>query len=490
MDIPSSHEHSVEPSIVLKENLQFLNIMTREMQPFVPISPGKVGVYTCGPTVYNRAHIGNMRAYLMADTLGRTLKRCGYDLNHVMNITDVGHLTSDADEGEDKMAKSARLERKTAWQVAEAYTNQFLADTDKLNIVLPTVICKATDHIPEQIELVRRLEQKGFIYNTDDGIYFNTAHLEDYGRLMSLDHKGIQAGIRVEMGQKKNPTDFALWKFAAPGEKRDMEWDSPWGRGFPGWHIECSAMAMKYLGEHFDIHTGGVDHGTHHSNEDAQSRAATGLDNFANYWMHVEFLTSGHEKMSKSLGNIVNIDELDEQGISPLTYRFFCLTSRYGQKLRLTENSFVTAKAAYASLGQTVQRVLEKATPGKLVDLSDTGLALRKSFDLALSNNLNTPIALSILWKVLKEPDMFPQEKYTLIRDFDQALGLGLMDMGKEPRGVVINVIPDEILKLASARQEFRKARQFAEADAARDQITAAGYTVKDTPAGFEVTKN
>jgi cysteinyl-tRNA synthetase len=298
--------------------LELYKTMDREKKLFNPIAPSTVSLYTCGPTVYNYAHIGNLRTYVFEDVLKRVLQYNGYQVNHVMNITDVGHLTDDADSGIDKMEKGAAREGKSAWDIAKFYTEAYQHDLANLNIEPPTTWCKATDHIPEQIALIQKLEHKGFTYRTPDGIYFDTAKLPDYGKLAKLDLKHLQAGTRVDIGEKKNPTDFALWKFSDYDTKRQMEWDSPWGIGFPGWHIECSAMATKYLGQPFDIHCGGIDHiPVHHTNEIAQSEVAEGKP-LANYWLHGEFLLIDNDKMAKSGENFITLQTIKDKGINPL----------------------------------------------------------------------------------------------------------------------------------------------------------------------------
>lgn len=485
-------EHS---STILKENLSFYNTLARQEQPFIPLSPTEVGLYTCGPTVYSRAHIGNFRTNIFADTVRRVLERSGYNVKHVMNITDVGHLTSDADVGEDKLEKSAKLERATAWQIATKYTQLWLQDRNRLGLGQPTVLCKATDYIPEQVALVKRLEDKGFTYVTSDGVYFDTSKLDDYGKLARLDVAGLSAGIRIDMRGKKSPTDFALWKFSDPQTQRDMEWDSPWGKGFPGWHIECSAMSMAHLGPQFDIHTGGVDLiPIHHTNEIAQSEASTGLKPFVRYWLHSEFLTipvktvegETQVKMSKSTGNIMNLDELEAAGIPALAYKYFCLTAKYGQKLSISEDSFKSAASSYGKLMQIMGRIIENSNPDILGNLSAAAIKYVSKFDLALGDNLNTPVALSVLWTVVRDQDLNYQEKFDLSRSFDQALGLNLT----HPSNVdLLSKIPATVNKLLAQRQEMKKIGKWAEADNLRSQINELGYSVIDTPQGPKLIK-
>ena len=317
-------------------SLQLYDTYTRELREFQPLHPPEVGLYTCGPTVYDYAHIGNLRTYISEDILVRVLRFNGHAVKRVMNITDVGHLVSDADTGEDKMEKGSRRTGKSAWEIAEFYTQAFKEDLQRLNILEPTIWCRATDHIPEQIAFIQCIEAKGYTYRTSDGIYFDTSRLPDYGYLARLDVEGLQAGMRVDMGEKRNVTDFALWKLSPPGQQRQMEWDSPWGKGFPGWHIECSAMSAKYLGTFFDIHCGGEDHiSVHHPNEIAQTQACHGT-RLANFWMHYYFLQLDDAKMAKSAGTFLRMQTLLDRGYDPLAYRFFCLSAHYRAKLNIT----------------------------------------------------------------------------------------------------------------------------------------------------------
>ena len=472
------------------ENLErviLFNTKGRRLQEFKSIKEGEVGMYSCGPTVYGRAHIGNMRAYVFADTLKRVLMYAGYKVNHVMNITDVGHLTSDADEGEDKLAKAARESHETAWEISKRWTEQFFKDTKSLNVLPVTMACKATEHIADQIALVRKLEEKGYTYRTSDGIYFDTAKFPHYGDFAHLDIEGLQAGIRVDMSEKRNKTDFALWKFSKPTEKRDMEWDSPWGVGFPGWHIECSAMSMKYLGDHFDIHTGGIDHVTiHHTNEIAQSECATG-EPFVNYWIHCEFLTmSNAEKMSKSLGNVVNIDTLREYGIKPLAFRYLCLNAHYRKQLLYSKEILMGANNAYNKWCAFMDNL--KAENPQLLPLAQLSEASKKyldEFKQGIFNNLNTPQALATMWNLIHDKNINNDEKYTLLMEFDKVFGLTEV----EPEKPADVDIPAEVLDLLDQRNRYRAEKNWAQADAARDAIKAKGYTIVDTKEGSKLQK-
>ncbi len=336
-------------------SLNLFDTYSRSMREFIPLKPGEVGLYTCGPTVYDYAHIGNLRTYIFEDVLRRVLEFNGYHVKHVMNITDVGHLVSDADTGEDRMEKGSRRTGMTAWDIAELYTNEFKQDMHRLNIQEPSVWCKATDHIQDQIDLIRCIQENGFTYPTSDGIYFDTSKLSDYGHLARKDIEGLQAGARIEMGEKRNPTDFALWKFSPAGQNRQMEWDSPWGVGFPGWHIECSAMSAKYLGDFFDIHCGGEDHiSVHHTNEIAQTQACYGT-RLANFWMHGYFLQIDESRMGKSVGNFLRVQTLMERGYDPLAWRYFCLNANYRAKLNF---SWEGVEGAHISLNRLRSAVL------------------------------------------------------------------------------------------------------------------------------------
>jgi cysteinyl-tRNA synthetase len=461
------------------------NTLGRCKQEFEPIDPRLVRVYTCGPTVYNYAHIGNMRAYLFADLLVRILKYAGYPVKHVMNITDVGHLVSDADEGEDKMEKGAQREGLSAWEIAEKYTAAFFADSEKLQIRRPDVIPKATDHIGQQIELIRRLEEKGYTYVTTDGVYFDTSCLADYGKLALLDREGLVAGKRVEVGAKRNKTDFALWKFSGPVH-RQMEWDSPWGRGFPGWHIECSAMSMFYLGEQFDIHTGGIDHiPIHHTNEIAQSEAATGRVPFVKYWMHSDFvLFSDRKKMAKSAGNIITVHELEQKGYEPLAYRYLCMTAHYRTVLKLSDQSLRSAATAYDRMRARIQRA--RASADRAGGRSDLFHEYRSKIHDALFDDLNSPIALAEFGQAIKDERMSAGEVVELAAEFDAIFGLSLLgERTVEP----LHVVPREVQQLAADRERARAARKWEEADRLRVQLNALGYTVTDNLDGSTSVK-
>jgi cysteinyl-tRNA synthetase len=452
--------------------LRLYDTYSRTVRDFEPLHPPEVGLYTCGPTVYDYAHIGNLRTYIFEDILRRVLEFNGYRVRHVMNITDVGHLTSDADTGEDKMEKGARRTGRSAWEIAEFYTQAFKDDMRHLNIQEPHIWCRATDHVREQIEFIQCIEAKGFTYRTSDGVYFDTSKLPDYGYLARLDIEGLQAGQRIGMGEKRNVTDFALWKFSPPDQKRQMEWDSPWGRGFPGWHIECSTMSAKYLGSFFDIHCGGEDHiSVHHPNEIAQTQACYGT-RLANLWMHGYFLQLDDAKMAKAAGGFLRVQTLIDRGYDPLAYRFFCLSAHYRAKLNFNWESLDGAATA---LNRLRLAAYEWGAPGTL----DEGYMHK--FVEQINNDLNMPRAVALTWDLAKS-DLSPATKKATLLEFDMILGLRLADWVPTEE-----TVPDEITALVQQRQQARKEKRWKEADALRDQITAAGYEIEDTPQGPKV---
>lgn len=467
-----------------KTKIKFMNTLGRKVELFVPIDESEVKMYTCGPTVYGRAHIGNMRAYIFADLVRRTLEYAGYKVKQVMNITDVGHLTSDADEGEDKLQKSAREQKTTAWDISKKYTQLFLEDEIALNIQRPQIICKATEHISEQIELIKRLEQKGFTYLTSDGVYYDTSKFPNYGKLAKLDIKGLRAGHRIEIGEKRNKTDFALWKFSKPKEKRDMEWNSPWGLGFPGWHVECSAMSMKYLGETFDIHTGGIDHiSIHHTNEIAQSEGATGKK-FVNYWLHSDFLVmSDQEKMSKSLGNVINLGTLEEKGVDPLAYKYLCLGAHYRKRILFGEEILANASNSFEKLKRNVIE-LKKSLDMVAETENQIGRKYLKRFRSSVFNDLNTPQALATMWDMLGDNKLPNVDKYVLLMDFDKVFGLGLDKI--QPEKLEIG---EKIQKLLEARENARMNKNWDNSDKIRNQVYELGFTIDDTSQGPKLKK-
>jgi len=458
-------------------DLYLYNTLTRKKEIFKPINPPFVGIYTCGPTVYNYAHIGNLRTYIFEDILKRVLLYNGYKVKHVMNITDVGHLTSDADEGEDKIELEAKRERKNAWQIAEFYTTAFKSDIKKLNILEPDIWCKATEHIDDFIALIKVLEEKGYTYRTSDGIYFDTSKLPDYGKLAGQDIEEMLPGARIEYNpEKKNPSDFALWKFSPKNVKRQMEWDSPWGVGFPGWHIECSAMSTKYLGQPFDIHCGGVDHiKIHHTNEIAQSEAAYGKP-MANYWLHGEFLVLGEKRMGKSEGNFITLSVLEEKGYNPLAYRYFCFTAHYRSPLKFTWSAIDSAQRALNRLYENIKKY-----PREDVEFHKE---YEEKFHLAINDDLDMPKAISILWELIRDDTITPEVKRATLIQFDKVLGLSL----DNPPEIKIDV-PEEIWNLLEEREIARKEKNWERADKIREEIKNRGYIIEDTPQGPRIKK-
>lgn len=458
------------------------NSLTRKKEKFVPINDNFVGMYTCGPTVYDYATIGNFRTYTLGDVLLRVLKYNGYKVKYIMNLTDVGHLTGDnlgdADIGEDRLEEAAKKERKTAWDIAKFYTDAFLTDFEKLNLTRPEKFVKATDHIQEQIDLVKKLEEKGLTYKTSDGIYFDTLEYEKktgnkYGELSTLDK--IKEGARVEVNpEKRNPRDFALWKFSPKSGKRDMEWESPWGIGFPGWHIECSAMSMKYLGETFDIHVGGEDlRSTHHPNEIAQSEGATGK-RFVNYWIHGAFLKVDGGRMGKSLGNTYTVSNLEERGFSALDLRYFYLSGKYNEPLNFTWESLEASKIALEKLRSLMQSFKNEKERTTLSEEKNIKIQeYREKFTTALNDDLNTPQALAILWEMLKG-SIPSSDKYDLALSFDEVLGLRLNEESKQKE------IPEEVKSLIEERGKLREEGKFEEADKIRKEIEKKGFNLKD----------
>ncbi|MEW9899508.1 cysteine--tRNA ligase [Chitinivorax sp. PXF-14] len=450
-------------------DLHLYDTYSRSLRRFEPIHADHVGLYCCGPTVYDYAHIGNLRTYLFEDLLRRVLELNGHVVRHVVNITDVGHLVSDADDGEDKMEKGSRRTGESAWDIAGRFTAAFKADMAALNLREPTVWCRATDHIAEQIDFIATLEAKGFTYRTSDGLYFDTARQDDYGYLARLDRTGLQAGKRVDLGEKRSATDFALWKFSRLGEQRQMEWDSPWGRGFPGWHIECSAMSAKYLSPWFDIHCGGEDHiPVHHSNEIAQTEACHGT-RLANFWLHGYFLQLDAAKMSKSSGDFLRLQTLLERGYAPLAYRYLCLTAHYRSQLSFTWNSLDAAQTALNRL----REAYHSWPAGGEADAATLG-----RFRDELNHDLNAPKALALVWELVKGP-LPPATKRATLSLIDEVLGLCLADWQAASAD-----IPPAVERLAEQRQQARQDKRWADADALRGQITAAGYDVEDTPDG------
>lgn len=494
---PAQRNEWAQDSALQYTAMKLYNTLSRAVEDFLPVNPPQVGMYACGPTVYDYAHIGHARKYTMDDVLVRTLKHAGFDVKHVMNITDVGHLTSDEDTGEDKMEKGARKYGKSVWEVAKTFEDFFWKTLDTMGISRPDVSCRATEHIQEQIELIQKLEAKGFTYTIEDGVYFDTSKFPTYSEFAHLDLGKLKKGARVEVVPgKKNPGDFALWKFSPQNEQRQMEWKSPWSppgqdkvMGFPGWHIECSAMAMKYLGEQFDLHTGGIDHiPVHHTNEIAQSEAATGKHPFVRFWVHHNFLRVNSEKMSKSLNNFYTLDDITAKGYSPMALKLFFLGAHYRSELNFTWEQLDASQKAYDRLVSALsvaKRVDDRSvlSPDKLEKINE----YRKNFFGFLENDLHTPEALALLWEVLKS-NIPGKDKYDLILEFDSILGLQLIK-NIEAYEASDTRVPSGVQQLLDLRQAARDKKDFAKADELRDQIASLGWIVEDSALGQKVKK-
>ena len=454
--------------------LKFFNTLSRTKETFEPIETGKVGIYSCGPTVYSSPHIGNMYAYVCWDVLVRVLQYLGYEVKNVINITDVGHLVSDGDSGEDKMEKGSKKEGLSVWEIAKKYEDEFLTNLDELNIERPWKLPRATDHIAEQINLIQKIEANGYTYKTSDGIYFDTSKMVDYGKMANLNLEKIKEGARVEVNEeKKHPTDFALWKFSPKGVKRQMEWESPWGVGFPGWHIECTAMSTKYLGEKFDIHTGGEDHiPVHHTNEMAQAEGAFGHD-LVRYWIHNAFITFKGNKISKSSGGLWTIADLKKMGFEPLAFRYMVLSSHYRKGMEFSIESLKSAQTALLKLRKY------RVEDGKDYEVNQ---AFRQEFISKISDDLAMPEALAVVWKLMKS-DLIVGEKWATLLDMDKVLGLRLGETVFEEK------IPEEIAQLAQQRQQARENKNWAESDRLRELIKSQGYLVEDLVNSCKIRK-
>jgi cysteinyl-tRNA synthetase len=471
-------------------NFKLYNTLSRENEIFVPINKDEVTVYSCGPTVYSSPHIGNMRAYTFTDTLIRTLNYLGYNVKNAINITDVGHLTSDSDEGDDKLEKAAKATNTTAYQIAEKYTDMFWGYMNDLNIIPPSVYPKATEHIQEQIDLILDLEIKGYTYITSDGVYFDTSKFESYADLSKLDVDGLREGIRVDANEKKNKTDFALWKFSPENEKRDMEWNSPWGIGFPGWHVECSAMAMKHLGNQIDIHTGGIDHiPIHHTNEIAQSEASTG-HKFSNYWLHVNFLQLLAEdddakedvnddaeiKMSKSKGTAYTISDLNEMGIEPLVLKYFYLTAHYRNELKFNFKLITAAKNTFLKMRKKILVIKNGSDDFNIRESSNLDEIIKN-----ISNDLDTPNVLANFHNALNSSELSRDQKLTIVESIDGLFSLDLLTYED------IFDIPAEIIELAQLRWDAKNNKDWSLADDLRNQIINLGYVIEDKGSEYKI---
>jgi cysteinyl-tRNA synthetase len=473
--------------------IRLFNTLTRQVEDFAPARPPAVGMYTCGPTVYADQHIGNMRAYVFADTLKRVLASKGYLVRHVINITDVGHLTSDADEGDDKLELAARQKHGNAWEIAAKYTADFRADLERLRVIEPDVWCKATDHIGQMISFAEALDAGGWCYRLPSGLYFDTSAVKDYGVLARLDLAGQQAGARVEVAEgKRHPADFAVWRTTPPGENRQMEWESPWGRGAPGWHLECSVMSIQYLGSHFDIHTGGVDHiPVHHTNEIAQSEAYLGDGRpWVRWWSHGEFINLSGAKISKSTGGGVLVGDLIDRGYHPLVYRYLLLQAHYRSQ---TEFSWAAMDSARTGL----RRLLDRFAAGRASTAaearhsgappSEAAARHLAAFDSGVCDDLNTPRALAAVAAASRDHQLGASDLAWLADKFDGVLAIGLVDLAPadlDLRHSDAELTDDAVAALVAQRNAARTAREFATADQIRDQLTAAGVTVEDHAPG------
>ncbi len=461
--------------------IEFYDTRTRRQRRFEPLEPGRVGIYSCGPTVYAEQHIGNLRSRLFSDLLKRFLLSEGFEVTHVINITDVGHLVSDADEGEDKIEAAARRSGRSALEIADHYTRLWRQDAEAVNCLPPEHNPRASEHIREQIELARKLEEKGYLYTIPDGVYFDTSRFPRYAELAGLDLAGQAEGARIGVTEgKRNPSDFAVWKFAEEGVRRLQEWDSPWGRGFPGWHLECSAMSVRYLGERIDIHTGGIDLApVHHTNEVAQSECALGVHPWVDFWMHNEFLNMGAEKMSKSTGNVTTLSDLARRGIDPLAFRYFFLQAHYRQQQVFSEEALQSAAKGLQRL-RKIAAALEEAT-GRGDE--DVQAPIRTRFRDALADDLNAPRAMAVVWEVARSDTLREADRRDLLRAFEAVLGLKL---GEAVDGVDAGEwgADPEIDGLLAERQAAREAKDWATADRIRDELAAMDIEIIDTPEG------
>ncbi len=484
-------------------DLKLFNTLAKKKEIFTPIEKGRVSMYACGPTVYDYAHIGNFRTYIFEDILYRVLKYNGYKVIYVQNITDVGHLVGDDDSGEDKIEKGSRERGKTAQEIASFFTDRYQADSKRLNILPPTIFAKATEHISEQIEFIKNLEAKDYTYKTSDGVYFDTSKISDYGKLANLKVEKLKEGVRIEINpEKRNLTDFALWKFSIPknltiGEirklpKRQMEWDSPWGVGFPGWHIECSAMSIKYLGEHFDIHAGGTDFiPLHHTNEIAQNEAVY-KHKTVNYWLHGAFLLVDGKKMSKSLKNTYTLEDLLKSGIEPLVFRYFTFNAHYRQILDFSLAGARQANNSFQNLVNHLSQLVKEKNISIEKDFgNDFGINAKKwknNFLETVNDDLNIPKAMAVMHKMLEDKNLEFQEKVFLAFDFDNIFGLDLKNKVKNQLENKKSV-PQNIIDLAEDREIARKQNNWQEADVIREKIKILGYKIIDSDNGYEITK-
>ena len=464
--------------------MRLFNTLSRKIEVFQPIKPPQVGLYACGFTVYDYTHLGHLRKYSLDDVLVRVLRHAGYQVKFVQNVTDVGHLTSDQDTGEDKMEKGAKKYGQSVWDVAKKFEDYFFYSMDLMGNLRPDISCRATEHIQEQLQMVIKLEQQGYAYVIkDDGVYFDTSKNDDYGQLARLDIEHLQEGARVEVVKGKlHPTDFALWKFERPGENRAMVWPSPWAkRSFPGWHIECSAMSIKYLGEQFDVHTGGIDHiPVHHTNEIAQTEAMTGKKPFVKYWVHHNHLRVANQKMSKSLGNFFTIDDVITKGFSPMALRLLFLTTHYRSEMNFTWESLEGSQKAYAKLVRAAAQW--RAVKQAKQSLSPTALQLQRVFFDFLEDDLKTPEAMAIMWQVMGESQLTGPEKLQLVKEFAQVLGLDLSadQIPESTQPLSQSQLPTQVKELLKQRQQARQEQDWTKADGLRNEISHLGYQIID----------
>ncbi len=466
--------------------MKLYNTLSKSIEDFKPIDENLVKIYTCGPTVYNYAHIGNLRTYIHEDILEKTLRYIGYPVKRVMNITDVGHLESDADDGEDKMLKGAKRENKTVWEIAQHYTDAFFTDIEKLNIKYPDIVAKATDYINQYIEFIKTLEKKGYTYFTNGNVYFDIKKVDNYTKLSGMDLEQLKTGSREDVSideAKKNPQDFVLWFTKSKFENQAMKWDSPWGVGYPGWHIECSVISLSNLGEQMDIHCGGVDHiPVHHTNEIAQTESYTGKQ-WVKYWWHSEFLIDNEGKMSKSSGEFLTLSLLERKGFNPLSYRYFVLNSHYRKQLAFSFDSLASAENAYLKLKSRIKSLLANTELNEETKLSESAAKIKDEFKKCLEDDLNTANALTVLFNMLKADDVTNNEKIKLIKDFEQVLSLNLLkdeDNDKDVHDEMAEYIEEMIQK----RQEAKKNKDFQLADSIRAELLEKGIMLEDTRQG------
>lgn len=470
--------------------MKLYNTISRSVEDFIPIDENLVKMYTCGPTVYNFAHIGNLRTYIHEDILVKTLRYLGYNVKRVMNITDVGHLESDSDEGEDKMLKGAKRENKSVWEIAQYYTDAFFADIEKLNIEKPDVIAKATDYISDYIEFIKVLEKKGYTYIANGNVYFDITRVENYTKLSGMDLDQLRIASRKDVSvdvHKKNPQDFVLWFTKSKFENQAMKWDSPWGVGYPGWHIECSVISLKNLGEQMDIHCGGVDHiPVHHTNEIAQTESYTGKIPWVKYWWHGEFLIDQDGKMSKSKGEFLTLSLLEKKGYNPLSYRYYVLNSHYRKQLSFSFENLASAENAYLKLKGRVKNIKENAD-NLNVELSQSALKYKEEFKRCLEDDLNTANAITVLFDLLKADDVNNNEKVKLIENFEQVLSLGLFDEEKQEQ--LHETMIEYIEEMIEKRKQAKKDKNFQLADAIRNELLEKGIALEDTRQGVNWKK-